>query len=366
VACSTTLTGAVNIFVSHSGDAQAEAASLEGALEAAGHETLHAHDGASAAEWKDDLERRIKDADAYVVLVDPTAQRSQLLDWEWSTLAETVWANPNRPVVPVVISGSPVPAFLRDRVPIRVDGTADWTRIATRVTSSLTEQPAPGVLRESEAHARDEQAQRLHEIADEAAKLTPGERDLERRATELERELERAQARRASSRQRAELEVKLADTLKALSRRADSIVHLERAAELLESVRKRSSESGRIEAERKLARVHLNIASLLEEDPKRIVEAVRHLDAALEIYKRLNGTESLLLGITLAQRAKVRKMAGDVVGAEDDLDASLASLGAWLYATAASALEAVYTLVTALLSRWLTGGDNSGKGGGAP
>ena len=83
----------------------------------------------------------VREADAFLVLIDPEKEVQRGLRREWSLILKTLWDHPNKKILPLRIGQAPVPAFLKRLNPISVSRqTVEFGAIADRVARALADE----------------------------------------------------------------------------------------------------------------------------------------------------------------------------------------------------------------------------------
>jgi hypothetical protein len=128
--------------------------------------------GAGSKVWLDKLEvgegahaihEALDSARAFVLVIGSAPSTSLL--WEWSGIAQRLWADPQTPVVPVLIGDAQPPGFLRDRAAIHLrpgelSGLDDLMRVLEEPTTTNADDAA------------GRRAVRLEEIRESAREAT--------------------------------------------------------------------------------------------------------------------------------------------------------------------------------------------------
>jgi tetratricopeptide (TPR) repeat protein len=278
----------MKVFLSHSNAFAEQAAQLSQRLSADGVESLSAPTRIQSGQrWTSTVEGMVKDADAMVFVVQPGAERDKGLLEEWRLAIDQSWSAPEKPLIPVLVGDAQLPGFLKDRQAIQVASDRDWTHVGDLVAEALKSGPAAleastaNIARAQVAEAK----QRLDEITQEATSLEPSKEDLEQELELLRARVDEERTRSPDSVELAELHVSSADILKRLDRDNDALPELKSAANILA----RHSEP---EAERRLARIRTNLATLLHRLGDK-EEACVQFKQARDLCVKLDGPESL-------------------------------------------------------------------------
>jgi tetratricopeptide (TPR) repeat protein len=224
-------------------------------------------------------------------------------------------------LIPVLVGNTEAPPFLRDRQAIRVAQESDWDAAAQSLLAALQSGSTGNVVPQTSSEAMQAvKQQRLSQIAEEAAKLTPNEAEREARIEALTAKLAEARQRRAGEAEVADWEIKLADALKLAKRNAEAVAHLQAAVPLL---------SASPESRRQLARAHLNLGRHLEELGK-TNDALAHWKDALALYEQLDGSNALMVASANASLAALYSKLGDLAAADKHRKALRAGLSGLL------------------------------------
>ena len=290
------------------------------------------------------LDAQLAAADAMVFLVDPAAKEDRALEYEWSAAVEHSWAMPGKPMIPVLIGDAEPPPFLRDRVALRVPSSDELEEVAGPLVSILKDRKADsaGPKAGAEAEAReDQQRTRLNEIREGAERLDAQD-DRKERVAALEAQLEAARAAGADAAAIADLEMRLADALRADGRYAEAVSCLGAAAARLRELAgdEAQGDVSQGDAARgvraRLARVELNLARSLEK-LERLEEAAAHWREGLNLYEKLEGRDSLVVSFVHLSLASLYDRLGEASQAAGHREAAaaiarkqLARLAGWL------------------------------------
>jgi TIR domain len=74
--------------------------------------------GENGQNW---LEGAIKRADAIVVIIESGSEPDESQLREWQSALEASWDNPEKRLIPLLVDGAKAPAFLADRVALKVN-----------------------------------------------------------------------------------------------------------------------------------------------------------------------------------------------------------------------------------------------------
>jgi hypothetical protein len=234
-------------------------------------------------DWRETVEKELASSDAYVFVVDPAASRSGMLQTELEAAVRQSWANPDKPMIPVVVGDAELPGFLSDRQAVHIaPGQVSQTAIDA-VLAAVAGHEAPAERGARVERGRSQRKQRLSDMAAQSEQFLPSQADIVSRHQELSQELESVRSSAPQSREAAEVEVKLADAARALNNFHEVVMHLERALAIYESFGKRERTRA---VERRIARIHANLGSALDK-LGRLPESRDHWRAALDFYEDL-------------------------------------------------------------------------------
>ena len=297
----------MKVFLSHGNASAAQAEQLTARLAAEGIEPVDATSLLQPGQnWASAIDREVKSADAFVFMLEPGAERDTWLQEQWRSAIQQSWSGPAKPMIPVLVGDAQLPGFLRDRQAIRVESADDWNRVAGIVVASLRTDRAKAVAGPAEALQSAESKQRLDEIARDATKLEPTREELERQVDLLRARTRGAGERLTGSVELAELHIELADVLKRLGEAASALPELKAAAEML---------AGHPDAERRLARVRTNLATLFSQLGQK-QEARSELERARDLYVKVEGADSLAALVTRSSLVTLLRELGDADAAE--------------------------------------------------
>jgi len=278
----------MRIYLSISANMAGAANQLKTIFGAAGHDLLGAFldtlDFRIGENWRAALEKQLRAADAYVFVIDQDSSGRRFLPWEGSVALEQSWSREGVQLISVLIDAAESPAFLRDCFTVRAVSGGDWTQTANLVLEALTEnkKPSPEHLSSIAKTQQAEQQQRLTEITSVAKTFESSVEEQEKQVEWLLKQVDQARQDNSSSLELAELNVKLADALKAVGRHEEAINPLESALAILDGI-------GR---NQQAVRVQMNIARLLGH-LGRDQEALSLWQSALERSTRAEGPDSL-------------------------------------------------------------------------
>jgi TIR domain len=139
---------------------------------------------ATGAVWRDQIEQAIRAADSILVLVGPKSGMDEAQQFTCRTALEAVWENPGKRLIPILMHGAELPAFLSAWNLVRLGDSRDVGRLARTVvdvlqgkrvgggdggreTSKVTAEPTP-IADANSGSARDA---RLSEITEYARRL---------------------------------------------------------------------------------------------------------------------------------------------------------------------------------------------------
>lgn len=247
------------------------------------------------------LAELLSQAEAFVFLIGEN--RGPWVEHEWSLLLEESWSHPAKKMIPVLSGNATLPAFLLNRVPIRInDPVSEWDGFVTNLRRALGGDPKtserPGVSPE----LRKQRQERMKTLETQAVRLEPTDEALRAEAANLEARL--SQQRDSNDPEAARTAARLADLMKSLKQPDQAIQYLNAA---LESYRNHPEQPG-------LARVHSNMATLLLER-NRLDEARAHLENAASLYRAVDGQDSLTFGLNELRLATLLDRTGDPAAA---------------------------------------------------
>lgn len=299
----------MKIYVSHShGDeAKKVAAALADAILSAGHEPVSS---ASRVQLGDDYEKSLrqslKESDAYIFVVDENWAQNRRLQHEWSSAVEQSWEDPDKPMIPFLIGNVDTPPFLRERQSISLgsDWQADIQEALTALQNKVNVSGQESGLSEK---VRGEKAQRFADITQHAQKLEPTPATCETAIERLQARLDMLREKDPQSPEIADIEIKLADALKAVGRTETAVIHLQSALDLLQN---------RSDAKNKIAQLHMNLGRSLQKLGKD-TDALFHWQEALSLYQPIEGTESITNAIIHAALGTLNERLGNLAAAEE-------------------------------------------------
>ena len=301
--------------------AQVDEARFSETLREAGVEPVDgAADFAPGEDWQQAIGEKLNASDALVFVIGPESEKNPWLQRQWSASVEESWANPDKPMIPILIGNAELPPFLRNRNAIHVASESELDEAARSVIAALEGGAATNIVTspDAERELAAQRQQRLSEIAQDAAKQELGPGDWEAQVQALERQLARAREQKAASRELLTIEVRLADALRAVGRHGDALPHLEHALALLQAL---PAENGSA-AEWQRARIHINLGRALE-TLERYPEAIRHYRDALPLYEKLEGANSMMAAALHVNIAVLSGKLGDKAAADSHWNAAL-------------------------------------------
>lgn len=303
----------MKIFLSHSAKTADYANMLREKLSADGVDSLQANMAASGGNWSDTLRRDLEDADAMVFLVEPGADQDFGIRQEWSEAVEQSWQNESKPMVPVLIGEAEAPAFLKNRQAIRVSQDSDWAEAVGYLISNI--KAAPSQTETSSQASLDKKKMRLEEVIQEISKLEPSQIDCEAAAKKLAEDVEQLRQRAPGSIDLANAQINLADKQKSLGRIEEASVEIKSAIDIF------SKHAG---AEKKLARAHMTLGRILEQQENNR-NALFHLKSALDLYEKREGKDSFIAMALHANVALLHTKLGEKEEAENHWVVALSS-----------------------------------------
>lgn len=266
--------------------------------------------------WQEKISEKLTSSDALVFVIGPESERSPWLQREWSASVEESWANPDKPMIPILVGDAELPPFLQNRNAIRVASGEQWEEAARSLVAALEGGARDNTISspDAERELAAQRQQRLSEIAQEAAKLEPSPGDWEAQVHSLQQQLAKAAEQKLGDRDLSTLEIKLADALRAMGRQEEALPHLKHALERLEALPADSAP----ELESQRARVHINLARVLD-ILGRDGEAIPHYRSALRLYEKLEGPSSMMAAALKVRIAMLGKDAGALAAIKDKL-----------------------------------------------
>ena len=149
----------MKLFLSHSHEDQAFAETLSQALEARGFELLTMARLNPGVGGKSAITQAVSECEGFLFVVGRESEQDRWQQLEWQTALESDWDRvPQRPMVPILLGDVMVPAFLADRVALRVKSSAD---VPVDRIAYLLLNPEETHLPVNYDKARREQEQRL-------------------------------------------------------------------------------------------------------------------------------------------------------------------------------------------------------------
>ncbi len=136
--------------------------------------------------WRRQVKEAIRSSDYILVLVGPRAPVDEAQDLTWRVALETVWKDPRKRLIPILLRGAQLPAFIHSGTSgkvrgIEVENSRDVQSIAQAVLALLEGRKAQdqaGVVRTREFRRDDnERANRLSEMADALQSMIASRRD---------------------------------------------------------------------------------------------------------------------------------------------------------------------------------------------
>ncbi|MEA2695331.1 MAG: hypothetical protein QOJ16_4718 [Acidobacteriota bacterium] len=145
------------IFLSYSAADKKVAVRLRQELERQGVILFWPDDSAkSDTELRGTIEEAIRSADAVLVLVGPRGEADDWQRFTWRAALETVWEDPAKPIVPILIGDAKIPTFVYSAgIPfqtVRIDNPLDLGGAARVVAEFLSPSPRLAGTRSSTGH----------------------------------------------------------------------------------------------------------------------------------------------------------------------------------------------------------------------
>jgi len=167
------------VFISYARDTKPLAESLSRALEERGIASWAGFkDLQPGQRWREEVERALKDAGSFLILVGPDRSPSPFVQAEWQAALTEVWSDPHKILIPIVFEGAEPPPFLRNWVPLRVDPGTEPSKWILRVVDAL-ESRRTEVAERASPDAQAERIERWQEIGRAARLLRESEPDSE-------------------------------------------------------------------------------------------------------------------------------------------------------------------------------------------
>ena len=166
------------VFISSSNDIREQAEILSRELERHGISTwLDSRDLVPGQKWKVEINRALADCQVYLILVGPGSRLGPYQELEWQGALEKVWSDPEKKLIPVLFGEAEPPAFLRDWVPVRLEGWKLPESLSFARLLSLLESPAGADEAVEWTKAEDEtRRMRLQQLEEAARSLDSEDR----------------------------------------------------------------------------------------------------------------------------------------------------------------------------------------------
>ena len=129
---------------------------------------VYSDSDAAQKSWTSELER----AEVVVLLVPPAAEVTRLVRDDWAAILEAVFRDPQKRLIPVLLSDEPPPAFLRKLSRLKYSGASVGV-LTSQISERLKDRK--GALAQLEQPDEIEAAlmrQRLQEIKDAAEAMS--------------------------------------------------------------------------------------------------------------------------------------------------------------------------------------------------
>ena len=167
------------VFISYARDTKPLAESLSRALEERGISSWTAFNALQPGQrWREEVERALKDAGSFLILVGPDSSPSPFVQAEWQAALTQVWSDPHKILIPIVFKGAEPPSFLRNWVPLRVDPGTEPSKWIPRVIDALQSRRTE-VAERGGLDTQAERSERLQEIGRAARLLKESASDSE-------------------------------------------------------------------------------------------------------------------------------------------------------------------------------------------
>ena len=167
------------VFISYARDTKPLAESLSRALEERGISSWAGFkDLQPGQRWREEVERALKDAGSFLILVGPDSSPGPYVQAEWQAALTQAWSDPHKILIPIVFGAAEPPPFLRNWVPLRVDPGTEPSKWILRVVDAL-ESRRTEVAERASPDAQAERIERWQEIGRAARLLRESEPDSE-------------------------------------------------------------------------------------------------------------------------------------------------------------------------------------------
>jgi hypothetical protein len=154
------------VFISYAHDTKPLAEELTQALLHRGIQTwVDFNNLKPGDECQLELDRAIKNAQSFLILVGPKSRGTPWQEAEWTALLTKAWADSEKRLLPVIVGSSEPPPFLRNWVSLRVDPSEEpqtWTHRVADALGSIHSPTARGLT----AKSKREREKRLNEISE--------------------------------------------------------------------------------------------------------------------------------------------------------------------------------------------------------
>ena len=142
------------VYISHSRQNTGVALRLGEELQKHGIQTwLDTNELASGHDWKRQIQRAVKAAQAFVFVLGPSGLRDEMQRLEWHQVADgEYYKDPSKAMIPVLIGSPEVPGFLADRQSLGIDDSSQSISAAAVKIVAALNHPASTVDAEKVKH----------------------------------------------------------------------------------------------------------------------------------------------------------------------------------------------------------------------
>jgi len=162
----------LKVFISSSNDTKEQAEILSREIERHGISTwLDSRNLIPGQKWKVEVNRALADCQVYLILVGPGSRLGPYQGLEWQGALEKVWSDPEKKLIPVLFGEAEPPAFLRDWVPVRVEGDLPDSPSFARLLSRFESPAAADEAVEWTEEEDDTRRMRFQQLEDAARSL---------------------------------------------------------------------------------------------------------------------------------------------------------------------------------------------------
>ena len=155
-----------DVFISYAADTKPLAEELTRVLQREGIPTWADFKDLKPGQLRrEEIEKASERAQSFVILLSPHSRVSHWKEAEWQAALTSVWSDPNKMILPVMVGGNESPPFLRNWVPLSIEAdaeTAQWTSQVLQVLRSKHNEVANPDMRE-----RQERFDELERAAEE-------------------------------------------------------------------------------------------------------------------------------------------------------------------------------------------------------